>query len=62
MSVKWHVTLVVETSAVDVADAEAQAWKLIENADTLDELKKECAGYEVTNIGVEVEDATDDTD
>lgn len=62
MSVKWHVTLVIEANAVDVADAEHQAWKLIENADTLSELKRECAGYEVTNIGVTAEEVEDDTD
>jgi hypothetical protein len=62
MSVKWHVTMIVEVFATDVADAEKRAWNAIERADNLDGLKAECAGYDVTNIGVEGENTEDDTD
>ena len=62
MSVKWHVALTVEVLATDVADAEMELWKLLENCDNLDDIKKECAGYAVTNIGVTAEEVEDDTD
>jgi len=61
MSVRWHVSLVIETFATDVATAEKEAWAIIEKANSLDDIKTDCAAYEVSNVG-EVEVVEDDTD